>query len=309
MGWQDRDYHRDSGNTSQGISVPRFRGRSVVFWLIAINVAVFLLDKILLSAGLGGRPVFLTASGGSVALPTMGPLELWGYFSGYLGLQHGQVWRLITFQFLHANLSHILFNMVGLFFFGPMVEHYLGSRRFLWFYLFSGAVGSLFYILFWATGMIFSSPFVPLVGASAGVLGVVIGAAVIAPDTRIMLLFPPIPLRLRTLAWIVVGVGAFTVVFRGFQAGSNAGGEAAHLGGCLSGYLLIRHPHILNFFDRKGGSRGAVKTARPDRGVPDQAQVDQILDKVRDHGIASLTRKEKKTLKQATEAQGRGAGR
>ncbi len=303
MGWQDREYAQDAGPGGAG-PVLSVRGRSVVFWLIAINIAVFVLDKVLLSAGIGGELVFIASNGQPITLGRMGPLEQWGHFSAYFAVQHGQAWRFLSFQFLHAGIGHLLFNMLGLYFFGPMIEHYLGSRRFLVFYLFSGAVGSLFYILFWLSGLILSSPITPLVGASAGVLAVLIGAATVAPETRVQLLFPPIPIRLKTLAWVIVGIGAFTVLFRGFEQGSNAGGEAAHLGGCLAGYLLIRRPGLLNFVG-SGTARagGAGKRKRRVAKGPDQQEIDRILDKVRGEGLASLTRKEKKLLQQATQAQ------
>lgn len=308
MGWEDRDYYRDQGQTRSSLSTAALRGRSVVFWLIVLNVGVFLLDKILFSAGLVHDPVFVGSDGKLVRLGAMGPLEWWGHFSGYFAIQELQLWRFLTFQFLHADIGHILFNMLGLYFFGPMVEHYLGSRRFIVFYLVSGAIGSLSYLFFWGIGLVLSGPLAPLVGASAGVLGVLIGAAVIAPDSTIQLLFPPIPVRLRTIAWVLVGIGVFTVLFRGFQRGSNAGGEAAHLGGCLAGYLLIRNPGVMNFVDRKRLSSAGEGPSRPTkRRGPSSEEIDRILDKVRDQGIQSLTRKERKALQSETDRQ-RGGG-
>lgn len=303
MGFEDRDYSR-ADDSPRGLGMSTLRGRSVVFWLILINVSAFLIDRVMMSAGVGSEFLFQDASGGVTTLGKMGPLTAWGHFSGYFAITGLQVWRFISFQFLHASIGHILFNMLGLYFFGPMLEHYLGSRRFLVFYLVSGAVGSLFYILFWLSGLILASSVTPLVGASAGVLAVLIGAATIAPDTRVQLLIPPIPVRLKTLAWVVVGIGAFTVLFRGFERGANAGGEAAHLGGCLAGFLLIRKPAVLGFGAIKGrrGVRARVTVDRKPRG-PDPADVDRILDKVREQGLASLTSKEKKALKKATNAQ------
>ena len=306
MGWEDRHYNQSQSTGGRGISTAALRGRSVVFWLIVINVGVFLLDKILVNAGLGTEPVFVAEDGTMVRLTVMGPLEWWGHFSGYFAVQNAQAWRFLTFQFLHADLGHILFNMLGLYFFGPMVEHYLGSKRFLVFYLVSGAIGSIAYLFIWGIGLILSGPLAPLIGASAGVLGVLIGAAVIAPNTTVQLLFPPIPVRLKTIAWVLVGIGAFTILFRGFQRGSNAGGEAAHLGGCLAGYLLIRYANVLNVVDRLSTPlTGHGGKAKP-RGI-DPEEIDRILDKVRDQGIQSLSRKERKALQSETDRQ-RGGG-
>jgi membrane associated rhomboid family serine protease len=142
--------------------------------------------------------------------------------------------------------------MMALYFFGPLVEYYLGARRYLAFYLLCGMAGGAAYLLLWAVGahaqdprwILIVDPRTPLVGASAGIFGILIAAARIAPDARVMLLFPPIPMRLRTLAWVLLGLAAYTVIFHG----ANAGGQAAHLGGAAVGAVLIQFPRALNIF-------------------------------------------------------------
>src|SRR5665647_862095 len=108
MGIYDRDYYRQ---TSQSNIFSGMRVWSVTTWLIVINVAVFVIDSLL-----------------------GGPLEYLGYFSVAKAIYHLQIWRFITLQFLHANLQHIGYNMIALFFFGPIAEQYLGSKRYLAFY-------------------------------------------------------------------------------------------------------------------------------------------------------------------------------
>jgi membrane associated rhomboid family serine protease len=197
----------------------------------------------------------LEAAGRARGLSAMGPLEAWSYFSFTTAVGGLQVWRWITFQFIHAGLGHIFGNMLGLYFFGPMIEQYLGRRRFLAFYLLCGMAGPVVYLFFAATGILGMSPGSPMVGASAGVFGILLAAAQIAPRTTVMLLFPPIPMQLRTLALVLLGLAAYTV----FTQGHNAGGEAAHLGGAALGYLLIRNPRLLNWaeggFKRLGGAK------------------------------------------------------
>lgn len=309
MSWQDRDYHRDtSGPASMGAG---FAGRSVVFWLIVVNVAVFVLDH-LLTRSMGPVQQVFEFAGGQQIVVNKQPIDAWGHFSALTAILGGQVWRFVTFQFLHASFGHILFNMLGLYFFGPMVESHLGSRRFLAFYLLCGVAGAVAYIGFWLSGFVVSSPIVSLVGASAGVLGVLIAAATIAPNLRVMLIFPPIPMKLKTMAWIMVGIGAYTVLFMGHSADSNAGGEAAHLGGCALGYLLIRRPWVLNFANLRAGRgpggapglfAGGLYNRKPKKTKQniDEREVDRILDKVREQGLASLTAKEQKILKNATD--------
>jgi rhomboid family protein len=240
MGLYDREYVR---RPADGSSVGRLPVWSVSTWLIVINVAVFVLD------GMLGRGFYRV-----------------GYFSAATAIWGLQVWRFITFQFLHANVSHIFFNMLSLYFFGPLVESYLGRRRFLAFYLLCGAAGAGMYLVLWQIGFLDAGrhappeagaygslvgAYTPLVGASAGIFGVLIAGAAIAPDARVMLLFPPIPMRLKVLAWILLGLAVFTIL----TSGRNAGGEAAHLGGAALGAVLIRRPQWLNFAEQLGPPR------------------------------------------------------
>ena len=234
MGIHDRHY-----------SMPRSGGRigqypynrkpiSVTTWLILICFAVYMLD-----------PFFNYF------------LKDWLHLStthSILGLQY---WRFIGFQFLHANFQHLLFNMIGLYFFGPLVEQYLGGKRFLAFYLLCGIFGSVLYLLLNLGGLIFgdsipgllfNDPSTPLVGASAGVFGILLAGAYLSPNIKVLVFFI-IPMRLSTMAYGLVGLALFTVFF----GKSNAGGEAAHLGGAAAGWYFIRNPHHLNgFFDFLG---------------------------------------------------------
>jgi membrane associated rhomboid family serine protease len=175
------------------------------------------------------------------------PIEQLGYFSYVTAIQHFQLWRFITFQFLHANFAHILFNMFSLYMFGPLIESYLGRRRFLGFYLLSGIGGAVMYVVLLGLGFFGRDPragAVPLVGASAGIFGVLIAAARVAPHATV-LIYGSIPMKLKTMAWVLIAIAAFTI----FSHGVNAGGEAAHLGGAAVGFLLISNPRWLNLFE------------------------------------------------------------
>jgi membrane associated rhomboid family serine protease len=86
-----------------------------------------------------------------------------------------------------------------------------------------------------------------MIGASAGVFGVLIAAVKIAPNMTVRMIFPPVSLRMTTLAWIFIGFAVLTIISKG----QNAGGEAAHLGGAFVGWLLMSNHGWLNVFDRK----------------------------------------------------------
>jgi rhomboid family protein len=296
MGLADRDYYRTPPPGQVNFrAVPR--GWSFTTWLIIINVAVFVIDGLLAARGIGVR---VRIRNMIVALP---PLEAWGHFSAATAIKGLQLWRFITFQFLHAGVTHLLFNMLALYFFGQVIEAYLGSRRFLAFYLLCGVAGGVSYLILWGAGVLVSDATTPLVGASAGIFGVLVGAARVAPRARVMLLFPPIPMELRTLAWALVGIGVFVVM----TGGHNAGGEAAHLGGAVVGFFLIRRPTLLNFAEFRRQPRPPQRVffepmAPHDRSDPDQdAELDRILAKVKDHGLQSLTDREKDYLQRATD--------
>lgn len=187
---------------------------SATRWLIIVNVAVFVLDLIT-----GGR------------------LTDVGFFSTALGVRRLQLWRWLTFQFLHADPLHLLFNMLFLYFFGPIVEARLGKRRFVAFYLICGLSGAASYVLLWRLGILIHSAESTLVGSSAGLFGLMAAGAVIAPHYRVQLLWPPISLALRTMVLVYIGFAVLMV----WTGGANAGGEAAHLGGAIAGFLLIRN--------------------------------------------------------------------
>jgi membrane associated rhomboid family serine protease len=243
MGFFDRDYMREPRRAAS--SVGSLRPQSMTMWIIVINVAVFLLDRLLLNAGQG--VVIRVQFGDHIASLRFGPLEYWGHFSELTAIGYFQIWRFITFQFLHANLGHLFFNMLALFFFGPLVENYLGSRRFVPFYLLCGVGGALFYLILMLVGFRIGYPWVPLVGASAGIFGVLIAAAMIAPNATVLLM-GMFPMPLRTMVWLFIAMAAYTVLF----TGPNAGGEAGHLGGAIVGWLLMQRPQLLGVFSGEG---------------------------------------------------------
>lgn len=276
----------------------------VVKWLLISNIAVFLLDILLKNPSSDGRVVY-------------SPLFDWGVFTIAEGLLGGQIWRLLTFQFLHANFWHLLFNMYALFLFGPYVERFWKSRAFLAYYLISGLAGAIFYTLMVYSGMLPDDLLgTRLLGASAGVFAVLIGTAVLSPEGKIMLLFPPIPMKMRTFALLFVGLEVFLLLANS----SNAGGSAGHLGGALMGYLFFKVPGIralLFKFDpevsvvpptrsieRAKASKQKVRY-KPKLGPrsevsQDSSEVDRILDKINEHGIHSLTEEERKVLTSAS---------
>ncbi|MBI1367762.1 MAG: rhomboid family intramembrane serine protease [Planctomycetes bacterium] len=293
MGIYERDYYRRDLLPPATIG-PRLPMWSINTWLIVINVAVFVLDGLLM-----GTVGYYNYHG-----MRMGPIEYWGFFSAQTAIEHWQLWRFISFQFLHATFEHILFNMIGLYFFGSMIEQYLGSRRYVAFYLLCGAAGGLSYVALWEAHLIISASWMPLIGASAGVYGVLIASARLAPDEMIFIFPIPVPIKLRTLAWFLLAL-AVVVIIR-HRPGENAGGQAAHLGGALVGFLLIRNIGLLNFLTGltlptfRFRRRDVDEVNRPSDRAFDY-EIDRILAKIARQGMDSLSEQEKNLLRQDTQ--------
>lgn len=284
-----------SQNPSGQIGNGRFSGTPVAKWLLILNIAIFFYDV----AGVGDY------SWGRVTPHLLFSYGEWSYYGGVLNdtLSSLELWRLIGFQFLHADLSHLVANMLAVFMFGGIVERALGTIRFLVYYLICGVAGALFYSLLAYVGWLDPGR---LVGASAGIFGIIVALIMIAPDMRVTLIFPPIPMKMKTFGIVVLGIGVFTVL----TSGHNAGGEAGHLGGAFVGFLLMKYYAFksgmvsMPRFSAKGAAknRDYVPKIRPRTSVSmDSTEVDRILDKVSEQGLHSLTDAERDTLKKISE--------
>lgn len=315
MGLEDRDYLKaeqqryGSGGGGGGGFGGAFGGGAgggwnVTTWLIVVCAAVFFLDM-----ALGG-----SQRGATAAPSTWGELRIESAVYGW------QLWRYVTAIFVHADLLHVLFNCIGLYFFGRLIEQWWGPRRYLAFFLLCGLAGNVLFVLLalGVPGLLFPAGFqdhigqASLVGASGGVFGILAGCAVLFPNLRVQLLIPPVPMSMRTMALVFLGLAALTVI----AGGRNAGGEAAHLGGAVLGFVLVRWPALLNWADtlnpraiQAGWTKGrfeARQRKQTQRQEASQAEVDRILDKVRDRGLQSLSAKERRVLQRATDEQRRG---
>jgi membrane associated rhomboid family serine protease len=276
MGLYDRDYTQ-AGQRQEHYGVPQMRFNlprmtPVVKWLLIINISIFVIG---------------------VLIPTLGDsLERWFAVDGGSWFTGLQPWRLFTYQFLHSRtvVWHVFFNMVALFFLGPPLERHWGSRRFLPFYLICGAAGGLFYLLLIAIR--FLTP-IPMIGASGSVLGLLAACAILFPHIVLFVFFFPVPIRVAAVVF------AFMYFLLIVTRSNNAGGEAAHLAGMVAGaaYVLL--------MPRFGQFRLKMRAGSWDKSVEQQRmlqiEVDRILAKVHREGLHSLTGKEKKALKKATQ--------
>ena len=275
MGLYDRDYTQDNfqhgfRNAPQmRMSFPRLT--PMVKRLLIINVAVFFLQIL-------GAERFLVSSFSVYPISVSAVLQLWRY---------------VTYQFLHGHLWHILFNMLGLFFLGPMLERHWGSKKFLLFYLGCGVVGGLFYPVLVSLNII-KTPF-PLVGASGAILGMLAACAILFPQFIVFIVVFPVPIRVAAIICIFIATAVI------ISRGANAGGEAAHLGGMAAGAIYVFSEAWRAKLKQKIQSGARQKKMAQQQSL--QLELDRILQKVHNTGLHSLTSKEKRTLKKATEAE------
>lgn len=188
--------------------------------LIALNIAAFLVEM-----WIDRRTNFPLERYGALSLP---------------GLRHGYIWQFLTFQLLHAGWIHLLLNCWGIFVFGPPLEATLGKSRLATLYFVSGIAGGALQVL--ASVFSYERFGGPVVGASAGVFGLVAAFTQLFPDARMtLLLFFIIPIRMTanrmlTVAAIITVVG---IMFPNWLLGAHVA-HAAHLGGLISGLIFVR---------------------------------------------------------------------
>ncbi|WP_462254341.1 rhomboid family intramembrane serine protease [Ekhidna sp.] len=229
-----------------------------------------------------------------------------------------QPWSIVTYFFTHYDFFHILFNMLFLFWFGRIIQEFLNSKRVIALYVLGGLAGGLLYMFmynfipFYADRVVGSM----MLGASAGVFAIVVGAAVFTPNYTFFMIFLG-PVKIKYIA--------IFYVFMSFigSTGANAGGEIAHLGGAFIGWLYITQLNkgtdigswIISFISfiksmfkpqpkikvthRSGNRRPSKKTTRSksnESSNTPQAEIDAILDKISEKGYESLSKDEKQKL-------------
>ncbi len=228
-------------------------------------------------------------------------------------------WTLFTYFFTHdtSNFFHILFNMMFLYWFGQLITEFLGSKRLINLYILGGVAGGLIYLTAYNTIPYFAerAGSTVLLGASGSVYAVVIGAAVLIPDYTFFLLFLG-PVRIKYIA-------AFYAFLSFAQTiGPNAGGNIAHLGGALMGFIYIWQlkrgndwgkpidaffGFIGNLFKPKPVMKvtyrsNEKKTSSSSPEDVSQDEIDSILDKISKYGYEKLTKEEKQKLFKASQS-------
>lgn len=279
----------------------RFRNGTTLVRLIFLNVGIWLTVKLV------GFVLTLLAIDGQGWL---GYLEMPAACDTLLH----RPWTVLTYMFLHTEFFHLFFNMLCLYWFGQLFLGYFSQKQLVGVYILGGLAGALAYfgaynLLPYFAGKVGGSY---LLGASASIMGIILAIAVAEPNYPIRL-FLIGEIRMKYVAAITVLISVFGVT------GGNAGGELAHLGGALMGFLyarMWRKGHDLawpinrlfdlcaNLFGRrrskprkaKFGQRPKTDAEYNQTKVRDDAEIDRILDKIKRSGYQSLTERERETL-------------
>jgi membrane associated rhomboid family serine protease len=296
MSIYSRDYMREE---------PRKRGGdwSIVTWLLVINIAIYVVDLLLSSK-----------------------LQDWFGLS-LANLGSGMIWTPLTYQFVHSSPMHIIFNMIGLFFFGRNLLMIAGPKHVLRIYLLGGLFGGALQLL-WSLLM---SDGAHIVGASGSVLALLFAVVTLMPNQPHRLIFPPVTITPKLIAILIIGINCLTLLLSIAAPNPNQPETAvmAHFGGMLVGWLYVKKGFHLAASRRSGSARprkrsrsrqvpgaipeeagrgekkfGFVTIRRVDEEEPGEKkpkpfvtdEIDAILDKINEKGFQSLTREEKKLL-------------
>lgn len=270
---------------------------SILDKLIIINVLVFVLNAV---------------------IPFLFQLRIdyissWFHLPVDLGDFTSQPWSIVTYSFFHGSISHILWNMVLLYFAGRTLLNLFGAKRLINVYFLGIILGGLFFLLSYNLFPVFSGVNTVLIGASAGVMSVLIFLCTYSPEREVRIILFNIKL------WYI---GAFFILLDLVQMtyDGNAGGHLAHLGGALLGFMYARN--LKNGIDIGSGFEkmisGISSIFKPSKKSPlktvhkkkrsknsyvttkekniHQKQIDDILDKISKSGYESLSKDEKDFL-------------
>ncbi len=256
-------------------------------------------------------------------LPQLGiqtTLEVWLALPSDIYKLLFRFWTPFTYMFLHAEVPHFFFNVLGLYWFGRFFVSFFSERQFLSVYLLGGLMGALFFILGFNYIPLYYKHYanVPLLGASASIMALLFAVTVFTPKTKTyMLFFGEVKIMYIAIIYVLLDLSALAA-----QEG-NEGGHLAHLGGAFVGvwfgYQMKQGNDVTEWFSKildgvfaalkkkpkisrvkSTGGRPLTDMEWNARNVAQKAEVDRILDKVRSSGYESLTQDEKTKLFEAS---------
>lgn len=309
MGYDSRDYYRPSGLGGFTFFPPIIKN------LLIINIGVFIVQLIFDNLMFNGLPGWYILNRYFALNPITG--------FDQAGMEYNfQIWQFLTYQFMHGNFTHILFNMFMLWMFGMEIEQLMGSKKFLIFYLLCGFGAGLLQILL---SPVLSDSLAPTIGASGAVYGVMIAFAMFFPDRRVYIYFL-IPIKAKYLIAMLIVFEFLSINEPSFVA------HLAHIGGAITGFIFLvmdkrnnfNFSNVLNSFKKPKSFDSYDNYRRPkfsgrinedevedakfrdisskpkDELTVTQEEIDRILDKISQSGYQNLTEREKRILFEAS---------
>jgi len=280
-------------NTVKDLKFKVFQSGNPLFFYIGINVMLFLITAIM------GVLIYFSSTAFS--------MDAW--LREYIGLPAAisklpeRFYTIFTYMFFHDGILHILFNMLGLFWFGSIFMNFLKSRQFHFVYLAGGLAGAFIYVLCLNTIPVFADGLVgqTVIGSSAAVMAIIVAAATLVPDYAIMMLL----IGEVKIKWVAIAY--FLISFLGLSS-ANAGGNFAHIGGAILGFVYIKSLQNGNDWSKLFERKPKLKVVRNEKpikkpefkGGVSQQEIDAILDKISTSGYDKLSAIEKEKLFKAS---------
>ncbi|AZI24311.1 rhomboid family intramembrane serine protease [Pedobacter sp. G11] len=280
-------------NTVRDLKFKIFQSGNPLFLYIGLNVIIFLVTSIIAVILFLGKTDFSMSD----------------WVRNYFGVPARieslptRFYTVITYMFFHEGFLHLLFNMLGLFWFGNIFMNFLKSRQFHFVYLTGGLVGALIYIAGLNLIPVFNGGLIgqTVIGSSAAVMAIIVATATLVPNYSIvLLLFGEVKIK-----WVAIAY--FLISFLGLSS-ANAGGNLAHIGGALLGFIFIKSLQRGNDWSGIFERKPKLKVVRNEQPAPkkpifnsvSQQEIDAILDKISSSGYDKLSATEKEKLFKAS---------
>lgn len=277
-------------NVLEDIKQKVFKSGNPVFLYIAINVALFIVTALL--------GVIFTFAGQKGLIS--GLVSEYLAFPSAPNLWLSHIYTVITYQFFHADVFHILFNMIWLFWMGQLFMDFVKPRQFHFVYLLGGIIGVVFFALIYNFVPYYANQNATIIGSSAAVSAILVACATLVPNYTIRLMFlGNVKIKFLVLAFILLDILGTT--------GTNAGGSLAHLGGALFGFIYVKllqnGTDLSSIFKQKPKLKVVKNDAfKPSNTSVNQKEIDAILDKISQSGYDKLSKEEKETLFKASKS-------
>ncbi|MGY3053940.1 membrane associated rhomboid family serine protease [Pedobacter sp. UYEF25] len=283
----------NSNNILKDLKYKVFNSGNPLYFYIGLNVIVFLI------VGIASLALFLSGSQFNISAL----VREWFGLPAALTKLPERFYTVVTYMFFHDGIFHLLFNMLGLYWFGQIFLNFAKNRQFHFIYIVGGLAGAVFYVLGLNVFPVFANSVygATVIGSSAAVMAIVVASATLMPDYSLFMMFLG-PVKIKYLA-----LGFFVLDILGI-ASTNAGGSFAHIGGALFGFFYIKSLQKGSDWSKLLQPKPKLKVVKNDQPIVkkratdlvSQKEIDAILDKISSSGYNKLTAIEKEKLFKAS---------